>query len=91
MRAFITEQTEKHALSDVRCNVCGREVIKDASGYFEDHISLTKAWGYHSPYDGEIHGIDICIDCYQSWIATFEIPPEVSYYCVMNGASLQTC
>jgi len=62
----------------VCCNVCGRGISKDASGYFEDHISLTKNWGYHSPFDGESHAIDLCSGCYKSWIEQFEIPPHVT-------------
>jgi len=85
MRVFLDETVVKPTLTDVSCNACGRGVSKDASGYFEDHISLTKAWGYHSPYDGEIHAIDICVDCYQDWIKDFEIQPKVSCYCLMSG------
>ena len=80
MRVFFQENTIKHALSDIHCNVCGRSVSKDATGYFEDHVSLSKTWGYHSPYDGEIHAMDVCVDCYQGWTATFEIPPRVTEY-----------
>jgi len=62
-------------LVDVRCNACGREVEKQTPGYFEDHVSLTKTWGYHSPFDGEAHEVDLCVDCYSVWIGGFEIPP----------------
>ena len=80
MRVFFEENAIKHALSDVQCNVCGRSVCKDAIGYFEDHVSISKTWGYHSPYDGEIHSMDVCVDCYQGWINTFQIPPRVTEY-----------
>ena len=80
MRVFLEETAVQQALSDVNCNVCGRDVCKDANGYFEDHVSISKAWGYHSPYDGEIHAIDVCVDCYQGWVAQFEIPPKVTCY-----------
>jgi len=64
-------------ISDICCNECGRAVGKNDFGYFEDHISLEKNWGYHSPYDGESHSIDLCLDCYNGWIAKFQIPPDV--------------
>ena len=85
MRVFSEKTVVKHALSDVQCNVCGRSVSKDATGYFEDHISISKAWGYHSPYDGEIHAIDVCSDCYTDWTERFVIPPRLSCYCHMPG------
>ena len=77
MRVFLEKTIVKPALTDVTCNVCGRGVSKDAFGYFEDHLSICKNWGYHSPYDGETHAIDLCIDCYQGWVDGFEIPPKV--------------
>jgi len=85
MRVFLEETVVKQALADVSCNVCGRAISKEASGYFEDHISIAKPWGYHSPYDGEIHAIDVCVGCYQDWVGDFEIPPKTSCYCLMSG------
>jgi len=66
--------------TEVRCNLCGKKVKKDNIGYFEDHISLSKTWGYHSPYDGEEHAIDLCLECYKDWINEFEIPPSKSSF-----------
>ncbi|MCL2203149.1 MAG: hypothetical protein FWB88_04350 [Defluviitaleaceae bacterium] len=76
MKLYSEKTVVAHEVSDVRCNACGHDVGKDASGYLYDHISLSKLWGYHSPYDGEAHAIDLCVDCYQSWIGDFEIPPQ---------------
>ena len=64
----------------LKCNVCTRAIEKDPAGYYEDHLEIVKKWGYHSPYDGEIHRIDVCIECYQSWVATLTIPLQVSCY-----------
>ena len=77
MRVFMERDVIQPELADVRCNFCGQDVHKNAVGYFEDHISLSKTWGYHSPYDGEAHAIDLCVGCYQDWIKQFEIPPNV--------------
>jgi len=85
MRVFSEHNFMKQAVQCIQCNVCGRDVDKNKSGYFEDHLSISKAWGYHSPYDGEIHGIDVCMDCYHCWTAGFAIPPTVSHYCIMAG------
>jgi hypothetical protein len=52
-------------------------VEKEDPGYLEDHVSLSKTWGYFSPFDGEAHNIDLCVDCYQGWISHFEIPPYI--------------
>jgi len=65
-------------ITGVRCNLCGKDVNKNALGYLEDHISLSKTWGYHSPYDGEAHDIDICVACYKDLVQRFEIPPSIA-------------
>jgi hypothetical protein len=75
MRIFTEQSVVTPKLSDVRCNSCGKDVDRNHVGYFEDHVSLSKTWGYHSPFDGEEHDIDLCVDCYKGWIAHFEIPP----------------
>ena len=79
MRVFLETPVMLPQLENVRCNSCGTEVPKNAVGYFEDHIDISKKWGFHSPYDGELHSIDLCVGCYESWVADFEIPPQVEY------------
>ena len=77
MKSFLETAVAISQIDTIQCNVCGRTVQRNSFGYFSDHISLTKCWGYHSPYDGEAHAIDLCVDCYTSWTAQFEIPPLV--------------
>ena len=83
MKAFLERPVMLPELDAVHCNVCGKEVEKNAIGYFEDHVSLTKSWGFHSPYDGEAHAIDLCVDCYKDWTSRFEIPPQVEQWVTM--------
>ena len=64
-------------LGDIRCNQCGVMIQKNPQGYFEDHVSLTKDWGYGTAYDGQTHKIDICLACYNQWTGGFEVPVEV--------------
>lgn len=77
MKLFNTNTSSQVEPEAIRCNLCGRYVEKNQIGYFEDHISVTKMWGYHSPYDGEAHAIDLCVDCYENWTRKFQIPPKV--------------
>jgi len=77
MRTFLQRPATLSELDNVNCNSCARHIEKDTVGYFEDHIAFTKRWGYHSPYDGESHSIDLCTDCYRGWVAGFKIPPQV--------------
>ena len=77
MKIFSETTVTRGDLSGVRCNRCGREIEKNAFGYFEDYISFSKTWGYHSQIDGEAHDVDICEKCYREWTDTFQIPPLV--------------
>ncbi len=76
MKVFTEKADIRQELTDVRCNSCGRALQKNEAGYFEDYLSISKKWGYHSPMDGEQHEIDICIDCYQDMVKGFLIPPD---------------
>jgi len=58
------------------CNICGKELIQ--SGQFrEDSLYIEKNWGYFSEKDGERHRIRMCENCYDLWIKSFKIPPQV--------------
>jgi hypothetical protein len=76
MKVFAEKAVISHELTGVRCNRCGRELLKDEAGYFEDYLSVSKKWGYHSPMDGDLHEFDLCIDCYNEWVKGFQIPPD---------------
>jgi len=76
MKLYEQKATTKDSLAEVRCNICGKRIPKDAMGYLHDYVSVAKVWGYHSPFDGEGHQMDICAECYASWVRSFAIPPE---------------
>ena len=79
MKTFFEREAVITDVTNVFCNYCGRNIQKDTNGYFEDHISISKDWGYHSQYDGESHHIDLCANCYEGWISEFQIPLESHY------------
>jgi len=58
----------------VYCNKCSREIPENELGYPEDHLSVTKKWGYGSPIDGDKHSFDLCFECYKAMTEEFEIP-----------------
>ena len=53
------------------CNRCGKE-MKEGEG-----LSVDKRWGYFSDKDNEVHHFDLCEQCYDELIATFQIPIEI--------------
>lgn len=65
---------EKNVLEHVYCNLCGKEIIKEDRNYFHDHIHVEKRWGYFSTKDGRVDSFDLCEQCYDNFVKTFQIP-----------------
>ena len=63
MRNYKKIQTEKNTVTKIVCNKCKKEML-----------TVEKRWGYFSHKDGELHRFDICEECYDTWIASFQIP-----------------
>jgi len=76
MKIFVERTIAKEVLDEVRCNGCGHQIEKNDFGYFEDHLSVSKTWGYGSPIDGDYHTFDLCFKCYSEMTDRFKIPPE---------------
>lgn len=77
IRMGIYEKTEENALVAVYCNKCGKELKVTNNGVEEGVCSVTTQWGYFSNKDGEIHKFDLCEDCYDEFVKSFQIPAKV--------------
>ena len=68
------EHVNKSSISEVKCNMCGRN-IKIQNGMIMDGVlSIEYKWGYFSDFDGQTHSFDICQDCYKKLEKKFIIP-----------------
>ena len=44
----------------------------------EDILEVEKRWGYFSNNkDNEVHKFDLCEECYDEFVGTFQIPIEI--------------
>ena len=43
----------------------------------EGIFSAENIWGYFSDKDMEVHSLDLCESCYDSWVSGFAVPVEV--------------
>lgn len=59
------------------CNKCGKEILINNEIAEGDVLCVQKRWGYFSEKDNERHSFDLCEECYDEWIATFQIPIEI--------------
>lgn len=57
------------------CNMCGETINRNQFGYFDEHLSIKKEWGYGSAFDGEIHCFDLCESCYEKLREMMKIAP----------------
>lgn len=60
------------------CNCCGKEIqFKQDTGIaLEDFVSIDKIWGYFSDKDGFRQKMNICENCFDSWVSGFAVAPE---------------
>ncbi len=70
------EGTQDRKLIHAVCNKCGRS-LKVEDGYLKEGcFSAEAVFGYFSRKDGTTHRFDLCEDCYDEMIATFQVPVE---------------
>lgn len=62
----------------VKCNVCGRGLKTENGLLMEDAFEAVKDWGFFSRKDMQRHSFTVCEDCYDAWIKSFAIPPQVT-------------
>ena len=76
MKHYKTIQVQKRVPEHIVCNCCGKKIQISDQHPYPEYISIRKEWGFDSPYDGEVHEIDLCQECYQKWIQTLKISPQ---------------
>lgn len=75
MRQYKIE--EIRTIEKIICNKCGKEIAVKHDMTQTDVLSVEKRWGYFSKKDNEVHSFDLCEECYDEMIATFQIPVEI--------------
>ena len=65
---------KKFRQKKIVCNKCKKEITIKNGIPEEEMLTVEKRWGYFSHKDGELHRFDICEECYDTWIASFQIP-----------------
>lgn len=64
-------------LEQVVCNKCGKTLKINENRIEEGVVQIQIPWGYFSGKDGEVHTLDLCEACYDSWIKGFALPVEI--------------
>jgi len=62
----------------IYCNRCGSPICTEGEAGKSSFLTICKEWGYFSERkDGTVHRMDLCESCYDAWVRTFAIAPEV--------------
>lgn len=77
MKQYETKEIEVQEVTKIICNKCGKEVVVTNGCLSEDMLQVEKKWNYPSRKDNEMHRFDLCEECYDSFVKTFLIPPEI--------------
>ncbi len=59
------------------CNCCKKQIKVENDIPREDYVDIEKKWGYFSRKDGLVERITVCEDCYEKWVSTFQLKPEL--------------
>ena len=71
MKTMIEKNKQK--VYEVTCNKCGKLIAIGEALDKVDYLSITKEWGYFSKKDNEVHSFDLCEECYDELLRSFEI------------------
>lgn len=73
MRQYKIEEKETKEIAKIVCNKCGREIEVSGGVPREDVLHVEKRWGYPSDKDNQVDCFDLCEDCYDNLIESFQI------------------
>lgn len=59
------------------CNCCKKEIDVKNGILQGDVLTVEKRWNYFSEKDNEVHRFDICEECYDKFVQSFQIPIEI--------------
>lgn len=77
MRQYQKKTEETEQVKKIICNQCGKEIAVSNGCEEEGVFHAEYSWGYFSRKDGEKHRFDLCEDCYDAFVHTFQIPIEI--------------
>ncbi len=61
-------------LKKIYCNRCGKQFQIEKGIVKEGILEVEYQWSYFSSKDGQIHSFELCEDCYDAIVETFQIP-----------------
>ncbi len=73
----IKKEVEEEEVIGITCNKCGKSEKGENIDWMSNIESFNHSFGYGSNKDTETHKFELCDDCYDEFIKTFKISPEV--------------
>ncbi|HJA06336.1 MAG TPA: hypothetical protein H9798_04200 [Candidatus Mediterraneibacter pullicola] len=75
MRRYQVKETKE--IKTIICNQCGKEIHVTNGCPREGVFSADYTWGYFSGKDGEKHSFDLCEECYDKLLSSFQLPADI--------------
>lgn len=75
MRQYQVKETKE--ISRIICNKCKKEIPVSGGHEMAGVFRVDYEWGYFSEKDGEKHHFDLCEECYDSLLRSFQVPVEI--------------
>lgn len=66
-------------LTSVICNCCGKKLVVENEIIKEGVTRMYAEWDYFSEKDGEVHGFDMCEECYDRITGSFVHPVSIAH------------
>ena len=71
------KRINSHSESEIYCNCFGKPIMKTALRNVPmDYLHIEKSWGYFSSKDLTRQVFNVCEQCYDKWVSSFNIPVE---------------
>lgn len=75
MRQYQLKETKE--ISRIICNKCKKEIPVSGGHEMSGVFRVDYEWGYFSEKDGETHHFDLCEECYDKLLQSFQVPVEI--------------
>ena len=76
MRQYACKEKTEKEVAKIICNRCGKEIEVINGIPREEVLTVEKRWGYFSGKDSEVHEFDLCEQCYDELVRSFQIPVD---------------
>ena len=77
MRIYQRKAVQEEKIARVICNQCGKALAVTEGIVREGCFHVEYEFDYFSKKDGHVYSLDLCEDCFDTWVKGFREPVQV--------------